>query len=490
MEQNTKKNLIFGGSIASAALIGLGAGLGIGFGTTGGSNNSSETQLAANVKGIGAFANLESFDNNGLNYGIRKAALEYQEGNSSVVGKEEQFSVEEKTSQYTDDGAIYVDMLEDFYSTNDIIISSGFQVANALMGTENFGGLYTDSNGNNTNYANSRTKAFVLMDEDILAQNYTNAASISFAAEGAGYMAGIAAAAYTQYDVTERGLSEGNIVMWGGENFTSIIAFLAGFEQAINEYNDAGTGVHITLWSGGMEDGDTYESDDFTSSSENSDHWYTRGFDADAETVDGELAKIKTNNAIKNGASIVFPVAGGNTTVAEDAVAEANNNITKIIGVDADATISANHPELFLGTAEKNLTTGGQYGLWAMDDFDGNGQRNYEELMIKGADAYLSQNPDDTYFTTHKDNIISWHEAGVESIGGVENEVGVILTGTAENGGVGFMLGGEANDLDTAWIEEFANSFGFDDLDEMENAISTIATEAPTINSTSDTFTK
>ncbi len=486
MEQNTKKNLIFGGSIAAAALIGLGAGLGIGFGTAGGSNNSSETQLAANVKGIGAFANLESFDNDGFNYGVRKAALEYEEGNTA---NGEQFTVEEKTSQYSDDGAIYVDMLEDYYATNDIIISAGFQVANALMGVEgSFGGLYTDANGNDTSFANSRSKSIVLMDEDALAQNYTNAASISFAAEGAGYMAGLAAAAYTQYDVESRSETEGNIVMWGGENFPPIISFLAGFEQAINEYNAAETGVHITLWSGGTEGDQT--PDGFTSETQkDSEHWYTWGFNADTSTLDGELARTKTINAMNAGASIVFPVAGGNTTVVEDTIAEAGNDRTKIIGVDADATLSAHHPELFLGTAEKNLTVGGQYGLWAMDDFDRDGQRNYEEAMMRGADAYVAQNPEDTYFSTHRDDIVSWHEAGVESIGGAENEVGVILTGTAENGGVGFMLGGETEDLDTTWIEEFATSFGFTTLDEMESGISSIATEA-TINSTSDTFTK
>ncbi len=494
MEQNTKKNLIFGGSVAAAALIGLGAGLGIGFGTSGGSSNSVDNNIehAANTKGIGAFSNLESFDNDGFNYGVRQSTIEYLDG-QTTSGVEEQYTYETKTSQYSDDGAIYVDMIEDYYSTNDIIISAGFQVANAITGadadydgTTDFGGVFTDIDGNDTEFANSDSKAFVLMDDSLLSTNYDNAASISFAAEGAGYMAGIAASAYTQYDATTNEKENPNIVMWGGNSFNTVYDFMSGFEQAVTDYTTA-TGFEITLWSGGT-DANTTDTTGFTADTQtDSKHWYTWGFDADVATEDGALAQTKTNNALANGASVVFPVAGGNTTVAENAIAGAGSTTTRIMGVDADSTLSASHPELFLGTAEKNLTVGGQYGLWAMDDFNHNGVRNYEEVEITGVDGYITLNPTDTYFAENSSNMTEWYETGVASITGATIE-GVQLRGDAANGGVGFLVGGTRGG-NTDLVTAISNLTGEEyDKDRISEEIASIAASTD-IAAESATFT-
>lgn len=104
-------------------------------------------------------------------------------------------------------------MLEDYFIDNDIVISAGFQVANAIGGEDlaAVNGYPTGVTGlfeRNRSLANSNTKAFVLMDDATLSQLYTNAASVSFAAEGAGYMAGLAAAAYTAADIQNRIASE------------------------------------------------------------------------------------------------------------------------------------------------------------------------------------------------------------------------------------------------------------------------------------------
>ncbi len=511
MEQQTKKNLIFGGSIAAAALIGLSLGLGIGFGTSGSNSTNQSTQIAANEKGIGAFSNLDSFDNDGFNYGVREAAIQYTQSQGDNVGIREQFTYETQTSQYSDAGEIYVDMFEDYFTTNDIVISAGFQVANAIGGNElanvpggypaGFEGLFERDNG----LANSKTKAFVLLDDASLSQLYTNTASVSFAAEGAGYMAGIAAAGYTLFDATTNHAGEEgynpNIVMWGGQAFPTVYDFMSGFEQAINEYNLAQETdeLDITLWSGGLASGNTFVGDDSYTTENgtgNSNHWYSGGFDADVSTDSGQLASIKTINAVQNGASVVFPVAGGNTAVAENAIADSGSTTTKMMGVDADATLSATHPELFLGTAEKNLTVGGQYGIWAMDDFDGDGQRNYQELYRLGAAGYETAYSEDTYFSTNKTDILAWHDAGVEQIG-ASNEKGIQLRGDAENGGVGLMVGGtneEGSPYNTLLLDAF-NSFAttsFANAEDLETAIAEQAATAAAgegIEFESETFT-
>ncbi len=461
MEQQTKKNLIFGGSVAGAAILGLALGLGIGFGSTGSSGDTTNQLQAANTKGIGAFANLPSFETEGFNKGILEASNAYVNGYEGHEGIEEQFTIEQKTSEFSEDGAIYVDMLEDYYSTNDIVISAGFQVANAIGGNSlgnavggfpaGFEGLFERDNG----LANSRTKAFVLLDDSVLSQLYTNVASVSFAAEGAGYMAGLAASAYTEYDsYTNHGGSgedyTPNIVMWGGQPFPTVYDFMSGFELGVNDYNSA-QGTNIVLWSGGLASGDNFIDDNSYTTENgtgNSNHWYSGGFDADISTTDGEVASIKTVNALQSNASVVFPVAGGNTTVAEGAIASADDTTTKLMGVDADATLSASNPELFLGTAEKKLVSGGQYALWTMDDFNGNGIRNYQELLRLGAVGYSNAYPDDIYFENNSESIISWHEAGANQIGPA-NELGVQMRGNAENGGVGLNIGGEKQDPTT-----------------------------------------
>ncbi len=490
MEQSTKRNLILGGSIAAAVLIGLGTGIGAGYGIWG-NNNTNTGTAAANSNGVGAFSNLDSFTNDGFNNGVLTSATEYSEFETTQSG------LEQKTSSYSGDGHEYVDMIESYYSTNDIIISAGFQVANAITGADSnydgiidFGGVFTDKDGNNTSYANSSNKAFVLLDDAVLASQYTNAASISFAAEGAGYAAGIAASLYTHYDayynhgdktkITDADYTP-NIVMWGGMAFNTVYDFMSGFAQGVTEYNDANeilgldgaTDTDIVLWSGGGIGADPIEGTDTTDygveiSADNSydgkggnvDTWYTGGFDADASTTNGTKAQSKTTNAINNDASVVFPIAGGNTSVAE-AIVSANkkDSSTKMMGVDADSTLSAADPSVYLGTAEKNLVLGGQYGLWAMDDYNKDGIRNYEEYKHDPS-TYT-----DDFLDAHKgdDGMDKW-------IDDSSNPYGAQFRGTASNGGVGFLVGGDKTTegvLLTAYNELTGLSITEDELQTM-----------------------
>ncbi len=384
-------------------------------------NTRTVTQSDESTKKIGAFSNLDSFDNDGFNGGVKAAAESYTGSWADV---------DHQTSEYSDDGKIYVPLLETQFETSDIIISAGFQVAGALTGLSGvWDGVFTKADGTNTSLANSSDKSFVLLDDDILPKLYTNAASVSFNAEGAGFLAGIGAAVYTEYDAITNGKENPNIVMWGGMAFPTVYSFLSGFAQAIDWTNEtyAGTTIasgetykEITIWSGGSQAGDTINASNTHGTSTNPTTWYTFGFDASVNATSGKAAQIKTNNAIDAGASVIFPVAGGNTTVAETTLFAAEANTTKLMGVDADATMSSANDELYIGTAGKNLKDGGNLALWAMDDDNGDGTRNYLETDMTSRPAELD----------------SW----INEEGSVE---GLQLTGNIENGGVSFIYDAE-----------------------------------------------
>ncbi len=381
---------------------------------------NTTTRMGADTT-IGAFANLESFDNDGFNNGVKQAATKYTGDWSSVVND---------TSTYSDDGMIYVDPITTMYSNADIIISAGFQVSGAITGMAGvWDGVFTNADGSNTDLANSDDKAIVLLDDSLLSTLYTNAASISFAAEGAGFLAGVGAAVYTEYDAIVNNKDNANIVMWGGMAFPTVYDFMSGFAQAITWANDtyAGTEVaggtykDITIWSGGSQVGDNISAEYSYGTSTDPNTWYTFGFDASEATTSGKAAAIKTQNAIDNGASVVFPIAGGNTTVAEQTIvgAGAGAGTTRLLGVDADATLASDNKDLYIGTAAKNLEDGGYYGLWAMDDNDGDGIRNYMD-------------EDDASLVDDQAEFNNWVDADATGVQGVQ------LRGTIDNGGVSF----------------------------------------------------
>ncbi len=415
---------------------------------------------------IGAFANLESFDNDGFNGGVKAAATAYNNGDWA--------SVNSQTSSYSDNGQIYVDEINNQFSTSNIIISAGFQVANAITGMPGqFDGVFTDRNGENTALANSSDKAFVLLDDTVLGNTYSNAASVSYAAEGAGFLAGLAGAVYTEYDANVNNKENANIVMWGGMPFDTVASFLAGFAQAItwtNEnYSNVANFKPITIWSGGQKAGEGIGASNSYGSSTDSNTWYTFGFDADTSNSNGKSAELKTQNAIDAGASIVFPVAGGNTTVAEDTLVGNAGTTTKLIGVDADVTVTSAHDDLYIGTAAKNLSDGGQLALWSMDDDDKDGIRNFEDADAAKPSEYSE-----------------WDNSN--------SGKGVELQGSIDNGGVSFIYDeGQQAGINTEFQSAMTAVFGKGTPAEGKEAFEaflTTATDAQggVINSSDDAF--
>ncbi len=441
MEEKTKKGLIIGGSVAAAVLLigGITAGIMLG-------GSKVQNTISSNDFGIGAFSNLESFNNDGFNNGVLRASTEYlndYKNNDSYNVNKEKSKLEQRTSGYDDSGISYVDPLIDYFSSNDIIISAGFQVANAINGEAGFDGVFSNKDGADTKFANSSDKAFVLMDDTSLSAKYNNAASVSFAAEGAGYMSSTIAYIYTQYDaaINHKGESKytPNIVMWGGKGFDTVYDYMSGFAQGIKDLNTAYAGKtingneikNVTLWSGG----DTLDTEITTSNtsgtSKGVETWYTNGFTSDETntTEGGAVAKAKSDNAINNEASVIFAVAGGNTSIAEKELINSSDSTTKLLGVDSDATIpSAAKDDLYLASAQKNLIKGGQIALWGMDDFDNDGIRNF----VDDIDA------NDDVGKQIKDHESSWKDTTASG-------PGLQLRGTAENGGVGVIFGSDAS---------------------------------------------
>ncbi len=431
------KNKILTGSILAVALLGTS----FAFSTTQNYTEIVNSERAiddaktdANALGVGAFANLDSFDNDGFNHGVKTSYIKYLTTYGSGEGTEadgahkamtaeeaeKYFGEHSRTSNYSDDGHEYVEMFNQFFTTNSIAVSAGFQVANAFNGMGGaFDGVFTDKTGTNTDLANHNNAAIVLLDDASLAASYNNAASISFAAEGAGFLAAIGAAVYTQYDAEVNNIEIPNIVMWGGMPFPTVYDFMSGFAQGITDANTWGESQEwykeITLWNGGLKKNDTIEDTAVYGDASNeadANAWYTKGFSAATGVADGDIAKVKTTNAIKADASVVFPIAGGNTSIAEAEIAKNSGTHTRMMGVDADSSLSAQKPELYLGTAEKNLEMGGYLGLWAMDDADDDGERNFNDSDATAPDEYAAWNPDTT--------------------------TGVQLHGDIDNGGVGF----------------------------------------------------
>ncbi len=446
-----KKGLVIGGSILGVVIIGLAIGLGVGLSAPWLKKDDT------NAMGIGAFSNLESFDNDGFNNGVKVSAQEYLEGQSKEYAKPYHWrkKLDLQTSQYSDDGHEYVDMMNDYYGSNDIIISAGFQVAGAITGaapaedgsTSGFDGVFTTKDGKNTEYANSKKKSVVMMDDAYLSTLYTNAASVSFAAEGAGYLSAMAAGIYTTWD-SEVNDGSNKIVMWGGLPFPTVYDYMSGFAQGITDFNE-NFGTTIELYNGVSKD----EYNTIGTDNDSKWTWFSGGFDATTGTPSGDSAKARTDWAMENNASIVFPIAGGNTTVAENELVAAGDITTKLIGVDSDYTMSSSNDDLYIGSAQKNLVEGGQLALWGIDDFDGDGERNYEETEIDANDEYGLE---------HEAEYKDWIALGEESVG-AENIQGIQLRGDLGNGGAGYIYGDAASagmNADFAKAEEYFYGVG------------------------------
>lgn len=440
-----KKGLIIGGSIAAVVLIGAAIGIGI---AAGGQKSVEELN---GIHEITFFSNFPGYQNNGFNNSPHEGSVRYERdylqnpANTSDTDKEVGMV---QTSTYDDTGQQYVQEIADAYNQGaEKIVSAGFQVANSLIGGDenglpdltfvDFGGVWgkPDVEGNVEGHEN---EYFALLDDTLMGSVYANGISVNFHAEGAGYLASLPAALYTTWNTNKlnEGKTEGdanwvtpNIVMWGGIGYNTVYSFMSGFAQGITEFNtyaasdETDAYEEITLWSGYDETSDSVYGSTPVDSTE--DVWYSGGFTADSGAVDGQSAISRTNNAIAQSASVVFPIAGGNTAIALD-ILSGNTKGTKVIGVDTDNTIDYDaYSDLILGSATKSLELSTYYSLWAMDDFDNDGIVNGKEgavdpadPMAEEAEAFLS---DWAYSTDDYTDVL-----------------GQAYTGTMENGGVGF----------------------------------------------------
>ncbi len=398
------------------------------------------------------FSNYPQYNGNGFNLSTYNAASDYADVSGRNVGYAE-------TSTYDDTGAAYASEIALMYEEGaKTIISSGFQVANTFMGADygemtfvDYDGIWgmADADGS---VAGHEDEKIVLLDDNLLGTTYKNGASVEYRAEGAGYLAGIGAAAYTLADDTTE---DKNIVMWGGINYPTVYSFMSGFAQGVAEV-ESESGKQITLWSGGdfsdtgISEANTYG----TSSTEDAQTWYTGGFDGGTGTgsdaYDSKLAREKTKNAVAADASIIFPVAGGNTAVALNYLSSVGieNTNTRLIGVDTDNSYdykdNTDIADFILFSATKSLELSGAIALAAIDDIDGDGVMNYVDTDFTPGSDY-----DATQFWAPEADIEAGYPAAQSVLAAEVAEwttsapadaKGLVMSGDLSNGGVGVTM--------------------------------------------------
>lgn len=442
MNEKTKKGLIIGGSTIAALSI-------VGLVTTSLVLSSKQGKGLNGIHDITFFSNFPDYRANGFNKSTYNAALNYQEYIRETEGYQGEKSVGYSTTkEYDDTGYKYVDEISDVYDRGaEIILTSGFQVANTFTGQPEYNvdgnitgyednGIWgiPDVNGNVEETNKYKDKKIVLLDDDVLGSTYQNAASVRYAAEGAGFAAGIASSIYTEWNfATNDEIEDKLIVMWGGINYSTVYSFLSGFAQSITWFNDEFNGFltgneKIEIWNGGSTIDEPIDSDDLYSSKvEGNVDWYSGGFDGPGESVSAGVADIKTTNALKQDASILFPIAGGNTAIALNGIDKAPQK-TKVIGVDTDNTLEyPNNADDILGSATKSLEKSGELALWVFDDYDNDGIINAEESEVDANDML-------------KEEIENFMTPTISSPDGwlVDDSLGYVFEGTITNGGVGF----------------------------------------------------
>jgi basic membrane protein A len=158
-------------------------------------------------------------------------------------------------------------------------------------------------------------------DEPEIKQN--NVQGLVFAIDQAAFLAGYIAADQTQTGV---------VGTFGGINITPVSAFMEGFAQGVNYYNEQkGTDVQVLGWDIEAQDG-----------------LFTGNFDS---LDDG---RAFAENLMGEGADIILPVAGpvglGSAAAVQDA------GTARLIGVDADWTQTApEYTDVILTSILKNI---------------------------------------------------------------------------------------------------------------------------------------
>ncbi len=154
-------------------------------------------------------------------------------------------------------------------------------------------------------------------------EEYPNVAQLVFATDEAAFLAGYVAAGTTETDT---------LGTFGGLDIPTVTAFMLGFENGMNLYNEeSGSEVELLGWSNDSEEGQ------FTGDFENQDN-----------------GRNVTEAFLDEGADIIMPVAGpvglGTTAAVED------NGSGGVVWVDTDGCISAaNACSLFVTSVMKNM---------------------------------------------------------------------------------------------------------------------------------------
>ncbi len=163
---------------------------------------------------------------------------------------------------------------------------------------------------------------FALIDEFVEGEN---AKSILFDTVQASFLAGYAAASYSE---------SGIVGTFGGMSFPSVTIFMDGFVQGVEYYNEQnGASVRTLGWDFDAQTG-----------------VFTGGFSAGTEAL------TSAQNLIDQGADVLFPVGGPIYQSAAEAIRDSGESVA-LIGVDKDIYIS--DPEigdLLLTSVLKNIT--------------------------------------------------------------------------------------------------------------------------------------
>ncbi len=264
---------------------------------------------------------------------------------------------------------------------------------------------------------------FILLDDSGM-KNYENGLSVNFAAMDAGFMAGVMAAMYAtavQNPGTDGQISTSDdqapvVGTWGGAAYNTVYDWMSGYEQAINWWNHAILGydvagnmngnsgvsgstfvtvdslaeltpsgggstyqnntlglhtkgydyVQLTQGSQWTSKEDTYKNLDATGAYSTGGYivsdagfWYMGNFEI------GTASDTRANNIEDAGASVVFPVAGGQF------ISAFTQTDMQVIGVDTDIvpTYEEQYGDQILGSATKNLAFGAESSLWVTDRY-------------------------------------------------------------------------------------------------------------------------
>jgi basic membrane protein A len=157
----------------------------------------------------------------------------------------------------------------------------------------------------------------------------------------AAFLAGYAAAAYSQTGV---------VGTFGGMNFPTVSIFMDGFAQGVEYHNtEKGTDVKVLGWDRAAQDGE-----------------FTGGFEAN------DIAKQKAEALIAQDVDVLLPVGGPIYQSAAAAIREAGREIA-MVGVDADFTVTdPSVADLMLTSILKGIAVGTEEAVLAAgnDAFD------------------------------------------------------------------------------------------------------------------------